>query len=340
MEKLVSVIVPVYNTEEYLAACIDSVINQTYPSFELILVNDGSTDGSDSICRAYAAKDERIVVLSQENAGVSAARNKAMDIAKGEYIVFLDSDDTLANDALQQFVHCAQTSEADIVLCGIVFDHAIYRKYYHPYNAERTFLGSEALRAYLAEQRIQTVVCAKMYAADLMKDIRFPIGQIREDEYVMPEILGRAQKVVYIDQCLYVQRMRMGSIERSVFSEKRLVSLENEKHTREYVAANHPAMLEILKYRRMEAIAYLMWDIVETASVRRYKSVYAGLRTALAEEIRRVGDISGANRNVKLAWRCHPVFSLNAFIFGVLRRMKYRVEAYYSRKHPESAGNT
>ena len=110
----VSIIVPVYNTEKYLARCIDSILAQTFTDFELILVNDGSKDNSGKICDEYAQKDSRIVVIHKENGGVSSARNKGIDVAQGEWISFVDSDDWISSDFLSSF-----TYDADLMICGI-----------------------------------------------------------------------------------------------------------------------------------------------------------------------------------------------------------------------------
>ena len=116
MDSLVSIIVPVYNAEKYLKRCVDSILKQDYPGFELILIDDGSTDGSAQICDAYAAQDTRIRVFHQENAGVSAARNLALDMAKGEYIQFLDSDDWVAPEATRLLVGSLERYDCDMVI--------------------------------------------------------------------------------------------------------------------------------------------------------------------------------------------------------------------------------
>ena len=116
---LVSVIVPVYNVLPYLRESLDSVINQTYKDLEIIIVDDGSTDGSDAVCEEYA-KDSRVKVIHQKNHGLSAARNVGLDIARGDYIAFLDSDDVYLPDMIQTMVEGIQKSQADVVVCGFI----------------------------------------------------------------------------------------------------------------------------------------------------------------------------------------------------------------------------
>ena len=117
---LISIITPVYNSEKFLKKCIDSILNQTYSNFELILVDDGSVDKSPQICDEYARKDSRIVVIHQKNQGQAAARNKALDICKGDYISFIDSDDYVNPQMLEILMYTMQQSEADIAVCDYV----------------------------------------------------------------------------------------------------------------------------------------------------------------------------------------------------------------------------
>lgn len=117
-----SIIIPVYNTEKYLSECIDSILNQSFADYELILVNDGSTDGCGDICRSYAQKDSRIVFLEQENGGVSGARNNGLSVAKGEYVLFCDSDDTMVSGTLDKIMSYVLEKNYDITMCTYIMD--------------------------------------------------------------------------------------------------------------------------------------------------------------------------------------------------------------------------
>ena len=118
MEDLVSIIIPVYNTEKYLSKCLESVINQTYKNLEIILINDGSTDKSKEICESFAKKDKRIQILNKENSGVSSARNHGMRLAKGQYIAFIDGDDYAEENYIEELLKNLKQTESDCVLCG------------------------------------------------------------------------------------------------------------------------------------------------------------------------------------------------------------------------------
>lgn len=121
---LISVIIPVYNVEKYLHRCLDSVIEQTYKNLEVILIDDGSTDHSGEICDDYAAKDVRIHVIHQENQGVSAARNKGLDTAKGEYIAFVDSDDYILPEMYAKMLECIIENNVDFCVCQWQYEYA------------------------------------------------------------------------------------------------------------------------------------------------------------------------------------------------------------------------
>ena len=123
MDEKVSIIVPVYNVEKYLDKCIESIVNQTYRNIEIILVDDGSPDKCPEICNEWAKKDDRIKVIHKENGGLSSARNAALEIAQGDYITFVDSDDWIENDMIQSMLTCAAKNDADIVCCGFYFDN-------------------------------------------------------------------------------------------------------------------------------------------------------------------------------------------------------------------------
>ena len=118
MNILVSIVVPIYNAENYLTKCIYSIIKQTYKNIEIILVNDGSTDNSLKICETFALNDKRIIIISQKNMGVSTARNIGINVAKGEYISFVDSDDTIEDNYIQELVDNSNSGKVDVVICG------------------------------------------------------------------------------------------------------------------------------------------------------------------------------------------------------------------------------
>ena len=197
----VSVIVPVYNCEDYLAACIESVLQQTHRDIELILVDDGATDGSGAICDSYAQQDPRIRVLHQINQGVSAARNAGLDLATGDMVTFVDSDDTIEPDMYEVLVKLALEHEADIVHCG-------YRKI-HFDGSTKDILGTKCMLVHDAEKASECLIsgrhftgspCNKLYRRVLFSDIRFdPTLKINEDVWMNVQVFYKAGKLVFWD---------------------------------------------------------------------------------------------------------------------------------------------
>lgn len=201
----ISIIVPVYNTEKYLHKCIDSILNQTFEDFELILVDDGSTDSSGAICDEYAKKDERIVVIHKENGGVSKARNVALDTAKGEYIGFVDSDDTINERMLEVLYNNLIESNAQVSVCG--FDYVVegrqssFKKHK---NKKRVFKSKKAIKIVMRGKPFAGHLCNKLFKADLFEKVRLNEKiYIYEDMLAVVELLARADSVVYDSTPLY-----------------------------------------------------------------------------------------------------------------------------------------
>lgn len=220
----ITVIVPVYKVEPYLHRCVDSILAQTYTDFELILVDDGSPDNCPAICEAYAAKDNRIRVIHQENGGLSAARNTGLDAAKGEYIAFVDSDDVVCETYLERLLQAMLAAQADIAVCDMV----IFADGEEPKAEEerqapvQTMTGREAcLSIYRMDGRIPIMAWGKLYRTSLFTGVRYPVGRIHEDDATTPKVLYRAEKVALLSERLYLYRQRAGSIMSSSFSVKR-----------------------------------------------------------------------------------------------------------------------
>lgn len=197
----ISVIVPVYNCEAYLPACMDSILNQTYSDLEIIVVDDGSADGSPAICDAYAQKDTRIQVIHQENQGVSAARNAGLDIAVGDFIAFVDSDDTLEPDMYQVLVELAQAHQADIAHCGykkIRLDEST-----KDVGGTEILLvqdSAEASKCLLRGQYFVGSPWNKLYKSHLFQNIRFdPTIKNNEDILVNALVFQKATKLAFWD---------------------------------------------------------------------------------------------------------------------------------------------
>ena len=221
---MISVIIPIYNIQEYMADSVKSIMLQTYKDIEIILVDDGSTDGSGELCDKYADRDSRIRVIHKLNGGLSSSRNAGIDIAKGDYIIFLDGDDYLALNAIEYIYEIQKKTNADIVQYGYIETEQRYREeyieeigVYELITDKKKFyeklyeLGGEAASA-----------CTKLYKRKLFDKFRFKEGILHEDEQLITRQLEAVESIAYIPEKPYYYVMRSGSIIRSDFNMKRL----------------------------------------------------------------------------------------------------------------------
>lgn len=203
-KSLVSVVVPVYNVEKYVARCIESILSQSHEKMEVILVDDGSKDGSGRICDEYAKKDKRVRVIHKQNGGLSDARNVGLEEARGEYVSFVDSDDWMGHDMIRHLFDVAVKYQADIVECGF---KEVYRDYMLvDYTCNGTTEQLDRIKA-IAEcmqwKRIKPVAWNKLYTRDVIGDIRYPVGKLHEDEFTTHKIIYNAKKIIFLDLALY-----------------------------------------------------------------------------------------------------------------------------------------
>lgn len=207
---LVSIIMPVYNTAAFLPMALDSIIAQTYSSWEAILVDDGSTDGSGEICDSYAARDPRFRVIHKSNAGVSAARNAGLDAARGEYIGFVDSDDWADPGMFATLVADMERNDADVAKCG--FRTVEKDRTHEPSSGSlRVIDGGHAARLLYENKKIRSFLWDKLYRRSIF-NVRFPEGRIYEDMCVLLWVLANARKVTLNPTPLYNYRQRGDSI--------------------------------------------------------------------------------------------------------------------------------
>lgn len=203
MHDLISVIIPVYNVEEYLCRCVDSVLDQTYRNTEILLVDDGSPDNCPAICDEYARQDARVRVLHQENKGLSGARNAGIDVAKGQWLAFVDSDDYLAPDFLERLLETCERTGSDLSVCR--WEYVRGEKIpEHGTGETRVYTGREMLaNLYLPDGAYFVVAWNKLYRRELFEEIRYPLGKIHEDEATTYRIYDKVRKAAYVDRSLY-----------------------------------------------------------------------------------------------------------------------------------------
>ena len=214
---LVSIIIPVYNVRPYLEECLDSVVNQTYKNIEIIVIDDGSNDGSGELCDEYHERDQRVQVIHQENKGLSAARNAGLDRMSGSLISFLDGDDAYHPEMIRLMVEIIQKYDGDIAVCN--FKHCQTTKrmispaIYTDCSEKKIIIyTSEKAQQALFYKKISIVVWNKLFSSELWKNKRFPVGRVFEDWMTIYPIFERSKRVIQIDQKLVMYRIRSDSI--------------------------------------------------------------------------------------------------------------------------------
>ena len=207
---MISIIVPVYNVEPYLRKCLDSVVNQTYRDLEILVIDDGSTDGSGAICDEYAEEDERVKVFHTENRGLSCARNMGLNNANGEWIGFVDSDDWIEPDMYEVLIDRALETGADVAECGVFKEYPNRTEEYKRNNTKMT--GIDAIHALIITQELSDGVWSKLWSRDCYEGIRFPEGRIYEDIAVTYRLFEVAEYVCAVDRIEYHYCVRDGSI--------------------------------------------------------------------------------------------------------------------------------
>lgn len=246
-DSLVSIIVPIYNAEKYLDSCIQSVLRQTYTNWELILIDDGSTDKSGRIAEEYGFADERITVFHQKNLGVSLARNQGIDEATGNYVVFLDADDELIEDCLAKTVNIAEETNADVVAGRSCENQELFQD-------RIIWTGADALENSLKDHLFTYSACAKLIRREFIGKTRFtPDIRINEDSYFVFQLLCKQNVFVLTNDVIYFYRANSESSSRTVFSEKYFDILKVSDLKYKKIEEQFPQMHDLAKNMLLKA---------------------------------------------------------------------------------------
>lgn len=218
----ISVIVPVYRVEPYLRRCVDSILSQTFTDFELILVDDGSPDNCGAICDEYALKDSRVRVIHKQNGGLSDARNAGIDIAQGNYLTFVDSDDWVHKSYLIALYNAIISTGCIISVCSFIN----VNDYIDDNNVIFNSSICDGLSLYNRNRTIATIACGKLYAQSLFSRHRYPVGKIHEDEFVTYKLLYESGNIAYINASLYYYFQNDSGITHQAYTVKKLDLVE------------------------------------------------------------------------------------------------------------------
>ncbi|MBQ7691519.1 MAG: glycosyltransferase family 2 protein [Muribaculaceae bacterium] len=250
----VSVIIPVYNVERYLPRCLESVIGQTYRELEIIVVDDGSTDGSGALCDQWAARDPRIRVIHKPNGGLSSARNAALDAMTGSCVFMLDSDDWLPADAIESLYLLLVRERADVAVGSWreVREDSSMPTATSTRSTVRRYTRDEALSAIFYQHRLTHSPCARLHRATLFDGLRYPVGMLYEDLAVAYPLYSRVATVVQSSRVCYNYLQRATSI-LGTFKRERTHVLDILEALERQVACDEPALLPAVRSRRLSA---------------------------------------------------------------------------------------
>ncbi|MFI3165683.1 MAG: glycosyltransferase family 2 protein [Bacillota bacterium] len=266
----ISIIVPIYNVEEYLGRCINSLVNQTYENIEVILIDDGSPDNCGEMCDKWAQKDARIIVVHKKNGGLSDTRNVGIDVATGDLLMFIDSDDYIRVDMVEVLYNKLIEANADIAICDLLYVDELGNNILDK-NTDSRIKDEVITNIDVFNKLTQRhawcycIACNKLYKKETFKNIKFPIGKLHEDEFTVYRILDNAEIVVCISVPMYYYVQRENSITQSKYSIRRL------------------DVCEALVERSMFFVDKKMYDCAK-GSLRTAVSILIGARKKLSKE--------------------------------------------------------
>lgn len=283
---MISLIIPVYNVAPFLKRCLDSVLPQAAVS-QILLIDDGSTDESGALCDAFAAGDSRIQVLHKENGGLSSARNAGLDLAAGEYIAFLDSDDFVEPRAYEKMLVCAKRNEADLVCAGR-FDldggTGEKAKGLCP-EREEILTGPQFIKRMFTWAGVDSAAWDKLYRRTLFDGLRYPQGKICEDVPVTYQAALKAGTVALLPECLYNYYHRPGSITTAPVSEKSFHFSRHMDGVVQDIARRAPEALPEARFLRVWSLAHPMILCQQQGKVSEFKEDYTRCKQELIREI-------------------------------------------------------
>ena len=317
---MISVIVPVYNVEKYLEECLESIKRQTYTDIEVILVNDGSIDRSKEICERYCEKDSRFKLVNQENKGLSGARNRGMLESKGEFISFVDSDDVLKEDMLEQLMKQMTSEDIDIIECWYTNEKQEL-ELSTPKNVKTIFQGDskEALVSLCKDNIVRLNAVAKLFRRQVIVNFPFLEGLFYEDVYGGIGILKHIRKMVKINYIGYYYRVRQGSIMNREFNIKNLDLFTICDKLEQLYQGDTDSLAYI--YRRLFHLVLMHVVDYHIFEGNPYKEKYVEYLNRYAK---------GSSRS--LVMRAYQLFPQNiVFISRVAGAIQWRVEKYFIR---------
>lgn len=275
----ISVVVPIYNVEAYLSRCVDSILNQTYSNLEVILVDDGATDGSGAICDSYAARDSRVQVIHKENGGLSSARNAGIDVATGDFLTFVDSDDWIALESYEHMLALALKYDVPLVCAGRydVSSETGKKTVGLCPTMEEVVTGQELARRIFRWENVDSSACDKLYRRELFREIRFPLGKTMEDVPTTYRVVLNAGRAAMCPEPIYHYFHRPGSITTTSISEKNFYFVEHTEGIYQFIREHYPEIEPEARYLRVRSLAHtvITLELVPKAVRKRFAQQYS-----------------------------------------------------------------
>lgn len=320
MEKndLISVIIPIYKVEKYLNKCIDSIIQQTYKNLEIILIDDGSPDNCGEICDNYALIDHRISVIHKVNGGLSDARNAGLEMANGDYIIFVDSDDWMEKDGIYILYDIAIKYNADLVIGGVEkIDDSTGKVIY---TTNENIKKSDVVQS--KEEAIKDMLLngcaswARLYKRSIHKNVLFPVGEINEDEAIVLTIYNKCNVIVKTDKVIYKYRYRKESITSTTWHIKKMDWYYHAKENYKFINNEYSSLKKYAQYRYCISIIWCLNNM--TANKKKYNIQIKQLRSEL--------------KNIFFKVVFNQFLSFKEIIRGVLLIYFYEIYSYVINK--------
>ncbi len=300
----ISVIVPVYNVKEYLPKCLDSLYIQDI-DMEVILVNDGSTDGSYEICQQYAQKYKNTVLINKKNGGLSDARNIGVEKAVGDFVYFLDSDDWISPDAIKLLYNFAVTNDCDIVQSGFYYAYSTYLLYDKLEKDTKVLCKEEAVLELIKNDYVKNFAWGKLYRSDIVKRHLFPKGRYFEDSFWQHHILHECNKYGIVPNPLYYYRQRNSSIS-GEFSMRNIDLIRGYENRLAFIQREYPQYIEQMAFRLWK-IGYEMYTIAKNTKTPEIKQEYNVLWKDLNKKYARLFDKSLESDVQYCLWKSCPI---------------------------------
>lgn len=305
MNEKISIIIPVYKVEAYLHKCLDSILCQTWKNLEIILVDDGSPDQCGAICDNYAKKDSRIRVLHKRNAGVARARNDGLDLATGEYISFIDSDDWIAENTYEQLYQGLKKYHADCSVgsCVTVIDKngSLSPKPKEKKDKAICQTASEAIKHVLLSG---SAIWNRLFKKEIFHSLRFPLDRINDDEVTVLHAYAKCKKIVFLPDDTYFYRIRQNSITTSSFSVKQMDVFYNSVENLNFIKATLPELTECAEFKYIKAMLYCYANLKKLPK----DETVSNLLTMLKKEIRQNRSLALHNSYLKLPLKALTIF--------------------------------